>query len=225
MEYTCGARKRICWRALFLRLKCPDQNREREPPENEFKNPRGENYDEADAVQKSPAARHSNPRDLPALKPNPMRPSNSFGRSVQFLDGHIRRRPVSLSLLPFSSPGSQRIVNRNWRDVKSFKRAIASSTRASGFLCGRLLAVPRTGLFFAARKFPSNNRRGDAAGDAAHYLVHDTYPLKKAKRGLIPLPRGAWASSCPDGEKSRRTIHRPAAQRGKSKARGAAWRG
>jgi NADPH:quinone reductase len=130
--------------------------------------------------------------DLPALKPKPNEAVVKVSAAgVNFIDVHIREG-VYPSSLPFViGQEASGIVSEIGADVKSFKpgdRVAYTGIRGS---YAEYAAVPADRLVLLP---PGISEQQAAAamlqGMTAHYLLYDTYPLKKGETALIHAAAG-----------------------------------
>jgi len=130
--------------------------------------------------------------DLPALRPKPNEAIVKVSAAgVNFIDVHIREG-LYPSTLPFIiGQEASGIVSEIGADVKSFKpgdRVAYTGIRGS---YAEYAAVPADRLVLLP---PGISEQQAAAamlqGMTAHYLVHDTYPLKKGETALIHAAAG-----------------------------------
>ena len=130
--------------------------------------------------------------DLPALKPKPNEAIVKVSAAgVNFIDVHIREG-LYPSALPFIiGQEASGIVSEIGADVKSFKpgdRVAYTGIRGS---YAEYAAVPADRLVLLP---PGISEQQAAAamlqGMTAHYLLYDTYPLKKGETALIHAAAG-----------------------------------
>ena len=130
--------------------------------------------------------------DLPALKPKPNEAIVKVSAAgVNFIDVHIREGLYPSSLPFIIGQEASGIVSEIGSDVKSFKpgdRVAYTGIRGS---YAEYAAVPADRLVLLP---PGISEQQAAAamlqGMTAHYLVHDTYPLKKGETALIHAAAG-----------------------------------
>ena len=130
--------------------------------------------------------------DLPALKPKPNEAIVKVSAAgVNFIDVHIREGLYPSSLPFVIGQEASGIVSEIGADVKSFKpgdRVAYTGIRGS---YAEYAAVPADRLVLLP---PGISEQQAAAamlqGMTAHYLVHDTYPLKKGETALIHAAAG-----------------------------------
>ena len=130
--------------------------------------------------------------DLPALKPKPNEAIVKVSAAgVNFIDVHIREGLYPSSLPFIIGQEASGIVSEIGADVKSFKpgdRVAYTGIRGS---YAEYAAVPADRLVL----FPPGISEQQAAaamlqGMTAHYLLYDTYPLKKGETALIHAAAG-----------------------------------
>ena len=130
--------------------------------------------------------------DLPALKPKPNEAIVKVSAAgVNFIDVHIREGLYPSSLPFIIGQEASGIVSEIGADVKSFKpgdRVAYTGIRGS---YAEYAAVPADRLVLLP---PGISEQQAAAamlqGMTAHYLVYDTYPLKKGETALIHAAAG-----------------------------------
>jgi NADPH:quinone reductase len=130
--------------------------------------------------------------DLPAPKPKPNEAVVKVSAAgVNFIDVHIREGLYPSSLPLVSGQEASGIVSEIGADVKSFKpgdRVAYTGIRGS---YAEYAAVPADRLVLLP---PGISEQQAAAamlqGMTAHYLVYDTYPLKKGETALIHAAAG-----------------------------------
>jgi len=130
--------------------------------------------------------------DLPALRPKPNEAIVKVSAAgVNFIDVHIREGLYPSSLPFVIGQEASGIVSEIGADVKSFKpgdRVAYTGIRGS---YAEYAAVPADRLVLLP---PGISEQQAAAamlqGMTAHYLVHDTYPLKKGETALIHAAAG-----------------------------------
>ena len=130
--------------------------------------------------------------DLTALKPKPNEAIVKVSAAgVNFIDVHIREGLYPSSLPFVIGQEASGIVSEIGADVKSFKpgdRVAYTGIRGS---YAEYAAVPADRLVLLP---PGISEQQAAAamlqGMTAHYLVHDTYPLKKGETALIHAAAG-----------------------------------
>ena len=130
--------------------------------------------------------------DLPAPKPKPNEAVVKVSAAgVNYIDVHIREGLYPSSLPFVIGQEASGIVSEIGADVKSFKpgdRVAYTGIRGS---YAEYAAVPADRLVLLP---PGISEQQAAAamlqGMTAHYLVYDTYPLKKGETGLIHAAAG-----------------------------------
>jgi len=130
--------------------------------------------------------------DLPALKPKPNEAIVKVSAAgVNFIDVHIREGLYPSSLPFVIGQEASGIVSEIGADVKSFKpgdRVAYTGIRGS---YAEYAAVPADRLVLLP---PGISEQQAAAamlqGMTAHYLLYDTYPLKKGETALIHAAAG-----------------------------------
>ena len=130
--------------------------------------------------------------DLPALKPKPNEAIVKVSAAgVNYIDVHIREGLYPSSLPFVIGQEASGIVSEIGADVKSFKpgdRVAYTGIRGS---YAEYAAVPADRLVLLP---PGISEQQAAAamlqGMTAHYLVYDTYPLKKGETALIHAAAG-----------------------------------
>ena len=130
--------------------------------------------------------------DLPALKPKPNEAIVKVSAAgVNFIDVHIREGLYPSSLPFIIGQEASGIVSEIGADVKSFKpgdRVAYTGIRGS---YAEYAAVPADRLVLLP---PGISEQQAAAamlqGMTAHYLLYDTYPLKKGETALIHAAAG-----------------------------------
>src|SRR6266481_1779913 len=130
--------------------------------------------------------------DLPAPKPKPNEVVVKVSAAgVNYIDVHIREGLYPSSLPFVSGQEASGIVSEIGADVKSFKpgdRVAYTGIRGS---YAEYAAVPADRLVLLP---PGISEQQAAAamlqGMTAHYLVYDTYPLKKGETALIHAAAG-----------------------------------
>ena len=130
--------------------------------------------------------------DLPALKPKPNEAIVKVtAAGVNFIDVHIREGLYPSSLPFIIGQEASGIVSEIGADVKSFKpgdRVAYTGIRGS---YAEYAAVPADRLVLLP---PGISEQQAAAamlqGMTAHYLLYDTYPLKKGETALIHAAAG-----------------------------------
>ena len=143
-------------------------------------------------VQKSGGPEVLTPVDLPAPKPKPNEAVVKVSAAgVNYIDVHIREGLYPSSLPFVIGQEASGIVSEIGADVKSFKpgdRVAYTGIRGS---YAEYAAVPADRLVLLP---PGISEQQAAAamlqGMTAHYLVYDTYPLKKGETALIHAAAG-----------------------------------
>ena len=146
--------------------------------------------------------------DLPAPKPKPNEAVVKVSAAgVNYIDVHIREGLYPSSLPFVIGQEASGIVSEIGADVKSFKpgdRVAYTGIRGS---YAEYAAVPADRLVLLP---PGISEQQAAAamlqGMTAHYLVYDTYPLKKGETALIHAAAGGQV----EGGEERVAVH-PAA--------------
>jgi NADPH:quinone reductase len=130
--------------------------------------------------------------DLPALKPKPNEAVVKVSAAgVNFIDVHIREGLYPSSLPFIIGQEASGIVSEIGADVKSFKPGDRVAYTGIRGAYAEYAAVPADRLVLLP---PGISEQQAAAamlqGMTAHYLLYDTYPLKKGETALIHAAAG-----------------------------------
>src|SRR6202521_3221244 len=130
--------------------------------------------------------------DIPAPKPKPNEAVVKVSAAgVNFIDVHIREGRYPSSLPFIMGQEASGIVSEIGADVKSFKPGDRVAYTGIPGAYAEYAAVPADRLVLMP---PGITEQQAAAsmlqGMTAHYLVHDTYPLKKGEIALIHAAAG-----------------------------------
>ena len=130
--------------------------------------------------------------DIPAPKPKPNEAVVKVAAAgVNFIDVHIREGRYPSSLPFIMGQEASGIVSEIGADVKSFKPGDRVAYTGIAGAYAEYAAVPADRLVL----LPAGITEQQAAaamlqGMTAHYLVHDTYPIKKGETALIHAAAG-----------------------------------